>query len=220
MPRRPGRGGGAAWRWAGGTATGRLHRAAAGDSVRRASHPRQACARACRPTWFRRCWKPCRNLPTLASGKVDRQRLPAPRARPAEERRDLVPPRTALEKQIVAVWEKLFAPTPVSVQDDFFLDLGGHSLLVARMVSELRKSPAFRQLSVLDVYQHPTAEKLAARFAQRQQRGHTPVGTHSTASRSPSQEAGRGGTRPYRRRCLSGGTSSAGRPSWSACSSS
>ena len=80
-------------------------------------------------------------LPTLASGKVDRKSLPAPRTRPAEERRDLVPPRTALEKQIVAVWEKLFAPTPVSVQDDFFLDLGGHSLLAARMVSELRKSP-------------------------------------------------------------------------------
>jgi non-ribosomal peptide synthetase-like protein len=105
-------------------------------------------------------------LPTLASGKVDRKNLPAPRTRPAEGRRDLLPPRTDLEKQIVAVWEKLFAPTPVSVRDDFFLDLGGHSLLAARMVSELRKSPALRQLSMLDVYQHPTAEKLAAHFRE------------------------------------------------------
>ena len=133
-------------------------------------------------------------LPTLASGKVDRKRLPAPRTRPAEERRDLVPPRTALEKQIVAVWEKLFAPTPVSVQDDFFLDLGGHSLLVARMVSELRKSPPFRQLSVLDVYQHPTAEKLAAQFEQRQPTA--PAGTHSTARPKSLPEVGRGGTHP------------------------
>jgi amino acid adenylation domain-containing protein len=109
-------------------------------------------------------------LPTLASGKVDRKRLPTPRARPAEDRCELMPPRTALEKQIVAVWEELFSPTPVSLQDDFFFDLGGHSLLVARMVSELRKNPPFRQLSVLDVYQHPTAEKLAAQFEKGKQR--------------------------------------------------
>ena len=117
-------------------------------------------------------------LPTLASGKVDRKRLPAPRTRPVEGRRDWVVPRTPLEKQIVAVWERLFAPTPVCAQDDFFLDLGGHSLLVARMVSELRKSPPFHQLSVLDVYERPTAEKLAARFEHRQPTA--PAGTHST----------------------------------------
>ena len=109
-------------------------------------------------------------LPTLASGKIDRKHLPAPRARPAQEQRGLVPPRTAGEKQMVAAWEKLFAPAPVSVQDDFFLDLGGHSLLVARMVSELRKNQPFQQLSVLDVYEHRTAEKLAAHFEERKQR--------------------------------------------------
>ena len=106
-------------------------------------------------------------LPLLPSGKVDRKNLPVPRARPAESRRDLIPPRTALERQIAAVWEKLFAPAPVSVRDDFFLELGGHSLLAARMVSELRRQPPLQPLSMLDVYQHPTVEKLAAAFEQR-----------------------------------------------------
>ena len=152
-------------------------------------------------------------LPTLASGKVDRKRLPAPRTRPAAERRDLVPPRTALEKQIVAVWEKLFAPTPVSVQDDFFLDLGGHSLLAARMVSELRKSPPFRQLSVLDVYQHPTAGEAGGAFKPRE-------GERPREPKHPPGSQGSRGRSPSRRRCLSGGTSFAGRRSWSACSSS
>ncbi|MGO8929448.1 MAG: Pls/PosA family non-ribosomal peptide synthetase [Limisphaerales bacterium] len=109
-------------------------------------------------------------LPTLASGKVDRKSLPAPRARFVEQRPDLVPPRTDLEKQILAVWEKLLTPTPVSVQDDFFRDLGGDSLLAALMVSELRRSPALRHLSMLDVYQQPTVESLATRFAQSQTR--------------------------------------------------
>ena len=127
-------------------------------------------------------------LPTLASGKVDRKRLPMPRTRPAEERRGLVSPRSVMEKQIVKVWEKLFAPMQVSVQDDFFLDLGGHSLLVARMVSELRKSPRFRQLSVLDVYEHPTAERLAARCEHRQPT--SPIGTHSVASSKSLSESG------------------------------
>jgi non-ribosomal peptide synthetase-like protein len=107
-------------------------------------------------------------LPTLASGKVDRKSLPPPRARAAEKRPDLVHPRTDLEKQIVAVWERVLAPTPVSVQDDFFRDLGGDSLSAAIMVSELRRSPALRQLSMLDVYQQPTVEKLAACFQSRE----------------------------------------------------
>ena len=116
-------------------------------------------------------------LPTLASGKVDRKSLPAPRARPTEERSDLIPPGTNLEKEIVALWEKVLAPARVSVRDDFFRDLGGDSLTAAIVVSELRRSSAFRQLSMLDVYQHPTAEKLAARFqSQDDERAGEPKG--------------------------------------------
>ena len=62
----------------------------------------------------------------------------------------------------MAVWSTLFHPLQVSVDDDFFLDLGGHSLLVARMVSELRKDAAFASLAVTDVYKHPTIAQLAA----------------------------------------------------------
>ena len=108
-------------------------------------------------------------LPALPSGKVDRKALPPPRPREAEASRTVVAPRTALESRIAAVWVKLFAPLPVSVEDDFFLDLGGHSLLAARMVSELRKQPPLQTLSMLDVYQHTTIEKLAAQFEKRSQ---------------------------------------------------
>jgi len=106
-------------------------------------------------------------LPVLPGGKVDRKSLPAPRARPAQNRPGFVPPRTPLERQIAAVWEKLFAPVPVSVRDDFFLELGGHSLLAARMVSELRRQPPLQPLSMRDVYLHPTIEKLAGEFEKR-----------------------------------------------------
>ena len=114
-------------------------------------------------------------LPMLSSGKVDRRNLPPPRNRAAQSRPEIIAPRTKLEERIVAEWEKLFAPMPVSVRDNFFLDLGGHSLLAARMVSELRKESPFQALSMLDVYQHPTIEGLAAQFEKKFQTDPAPV---------------------------------------------
>ena len=102
-------------------------------------------------------------LPILASGKVDRKALPAPKSG-TQQKRETVPPQNAAEQFLVSVWERLFAPMPVSVLDDFFLDLGGHSLLAAKMVSELRKHPDFRSISMLDVYRCPTIRSLADRF--------------------------------------------------------
>ncbi len=104
-------------------------------------------------------------LPMLTAGKVDRKSLPPPKSRPMETDAEILAPRTKLEAQVATVWRELFAPAPVSVTADFFLDLGGHSLLAARMVSKLRQIPAFAKISVIDVYRHPTIEKLAAKFA-------------------------------------------------------
>lgn len=106
-------------------------------------------------------------LPMLPSGKMDRKSLPLPRSRCTESRR-IVAPRSPLEQEIAAVWQNLFSHALVSVRDDFFLDLGGHSLLAARMVSELRRQAPLQELSMLDVYRHPTIEGLAAEFERRQ----------------------------------------------------
>ncbi len=101
--------------------------------------------------------EPVRSLPRLPSGKLDRGALPAPRARGSGAR----PPRDPVERVIAEVWSRLFRPVPVSIEDDFFLDLGGHSLLAARMVSELRRDPRFSDLSLADVYHHPSVAALA-----------------------------------------------------------
>jgi len=100
-------------------------------------------------------------LPTLPSGKIDRNRLPPPRSTPDEKEREVLPRDSSLEGKIALVWEKLFAPLSVSVRDDFFLDLGGHSLLAARMVSELRINSRLETVSMLDVYQYPTIALLS-----------------------------------------------------------
>ena len=119
------------------------------------------------------------SLPTMPSGKVDRRAMPKPQPREAVGvDPNHIEPRTAMERKLAAVWEQLFAPQRVSVTDDFFRELGGHSLLAARLVSELRQDPELRGVSMLDVYEQPTVEKLAAKL----ERGRPPPQERSTPS--------------------------------------
>ncbi len=105
------------------------------------------------------------SLPVQASGKVDRSRLDPPRG-PRRSTRGLPssfsPPETELERIISKTWEHFLRMENVSVEDDFFLDLGGHSLLAARVVSELRKQNGLENLSISDLYEHPTIRALAS----------------------------------------------------------
>ncbi|MBI1745386.1 MAG: amino acid adenylation domain-containing protein [Acidobacteria bacterium] len=103
-------------------------------------------------------------FPTLASGKVDRKRLPAPVSPLVRTARHIIPPKTDLELKIVAVWQRLFGVTEISIEDDFFLDLGGYSLLAAQMVTMLR-SEAGLTVAVRDAYRFPTVKKLAEQIA-------------------------------------------------------
>ena len=104
------------------------------------------------------------SIPTLPSGKADRSRLPAPGTPFVSANKTAAPPKTDLERKIVAVWQELFKLPTVSCDDDFFLDLGGHSLLAAEMVSLLRSEHGL-EVAIRDVYQHPTVHKLALHVA-------------------------------------------------------
>ena len=55
----------------------------------------------------------------------------------------------------------MFQTSPISVDDDFFLDLRGHSLFAAQAVTELRTRLATVHLSVPDLYEYRTAHLLA-----------------------------------------------------------
>jgi acyl-coenzyme A synthetase/AMP-(fatty) acid ligase len=97
-------------------------------------------------------------LPLSPNGKVDRRALPEPDAAPTAGRA-LLPPDGELETEIAALWCELLGISAVSAEDNFF-DLGGHSLLVARVHRRLReKMPT---LSVVDLFRHPTVRSLAA----------------------------------------------------------
>jgi len=99
------------------------------------------------------------SFPLTPSGKVDRKSLPAPEVSRHEPSRSLVGPRTALELQLVRLWEELLGIHPIGVQDNFF-ELGGNSLLVIRLLSRIRAVTG-RNLPVAALFQNATVEHLA-----------------------------------------------------------
>jgi amino acid adenylation domain-containing protein len=108
-------------------------------------------------------------VPMLPSQKADRSQLPRPvwpriGSSTSSETNVGNAARTPIEEEIAAVWARIFRQEIMSVEIDFFLDLGGHSLFAALAVSALREKPAFRHLAIADLYANPTVRGLARRI--------------------------------------------------------
>jgi amino acid adenylation domain-containing protein len=95
-------------------------------------------------------------LPLTPNGKVDRKQLPDPGA---QARRAGEPPRTAQEKQLAAIWRSVLKVEQVSRGDDFF-DLGGHSLLIARLIRRIQADYGVR-LPMGALFQAPRLAEMA-----------------------------------------------------------
>ena len=97
-------------------------------------------------------------LPTMISGKIDRQALleqdPVAEWDPVTSENDDV-----VEAELLAIWRRTMAPQSVQPTDNFF-EIGGHSLLAARLVEEIENRFGTRlPLSVL--FQAPTVREIA-----------------------------------------------------------
>jgi acyl carrier protein len=109
-------------------------------------------------------------LPLTPNGKVDRRALPEPdHDRPALDTR-YVAPRTPAEDSLVAIWSELLRLERVGIHDDFFSELGGHSLIATQVVSRIR-AVFDVGLPLRAIFEQPTIAGLAALIAQRQGQG-------------------------------------------------
>jgi len=120
-------------------------------------------------------------LPRLTSGKIN---LAALRSAPLTSVAATAshPPRDSDEAALYAALEKILPGQSLHPAADFFDDLGGHSLLVARLVSLLRQQPAYATLGVHDVYRDRRLGPLAATLTRLRQ-------TSATTSRPPATRA-------------------------------
>ena len=97
-------------------------------------------------------------LPLTTSGKIDRGALPAPTA-DAEPETAYVAPRTAIERELAAIWAEVLGVERVGVSDNFF-GLGGDSILSIQVVSRARRTGL--RLTSRDVFLHQNVAELAA----------------------------------------------------------
>jgi amino acid adenylation domain-containing protein len=95
------------------------------------------------------------SLPVTPNGKIDRNALPAPKARSGR----YVAPRDQSELILQRIWQQMLVVSPIGINDDFF-ELGGRSLLAASVVAACSREFAI-ELPLRALFDHPTIESLA-----------------------------------------------------------
>jgi syringomycin synthetase protein SyrE len=102
-------------------------------------------------------------LPATAVGKTDYDALlPAETPAGAAATR---PPRNALERHLVAIWQDALDGQTVSVLDNFF-DLGGDSLAAVNILTGIEKLVG-RKVPMYLITEHPTVERLALALSEK-----------------------------------------------------
>jgi amino acid adenylation domain-containing protein/thioester reductase-like protein len=117
-------------------------------------------------------------LPINANGKTDKTALLAGYVPPQHKAQG----ETLDERQekIAAVWRELLNVGQIGAHDDFF-DIGGHSLLAAKLAVTLAERFDVKAY-VRDIYEYPTIAALAQALAERA--GHVPAGVDSEPVRA------------------------------------
>ena len=123
-------------------------------------------------------------LPLTAAGKTDWRALPSPDATSAPPQSGEAGCTTALELQIMQIWEELLATRPIGPEDDFF-ELGGDSLMAAQ-VALRAEALCGREVPVTALYDTPTIRRFAA-FLGYAAKGAAPIVTtiHPGGTRPP-----------------------------------
>jgi amino acid adenylation domain-containing protein len=99
-------------------------------------------------------------FPVTRSGKVDRDRLPAPETSRLRGDDAYVTPQTRTEERLAGILSQLLKVEGIGRHENF-LELGGNSLLAAKLT--YRVEEVFQvAISVVAVFDHPTIAELAA----------------------------------------------------------
>lgn len=76
-------------------------------------------------------------MPVTPNGKLDRNGLPFIKSIQLKTEENYIPPETDLEKEVAEIWAKVLKVEKIGRNEDFF-DLGGHSLLLTKVVTRVR----------------------------------------------------------------------------------
>lgn len=97
-------------------------------------------------------------IPVTINGKIDTHALPQPDFSNNKKQRHKTQPETLLEQKIYTAWQMILGFEVIGLEDNFF-DLGGDSIAIIRLISELRRIGL--HVSVKDIYTYHTIQSLA-----------------------------------------------------------
>jgi len=120
-------------------------------------------------------------LPLTRNGKIDRAACAALDVRLTPENTAYVAPQNEMEKIVARIWQEALGVERVGAHDNFF-ELGGHSLLLAHVHNRL-VTTLDRQISMVEMFQHPTVSTLAQRLSQHGPRPRSLQAAHERAAR-------------------------------------
>jgi amino acid adenylation domain-containing protein len=102
------------------------------------------------------------SFPLTANDKVDRSALPAPNSSNALRDSEPVADGTPVNEKLVTIVSKLLAVDHVNPHDNFFL-LGGHSLLGAQLIAQIREAFGV-ELSLRTLFDNPTVAAISVQL--------------------------------------------------------
>jgi amino acid adenylation domain-containing protein/FkbM family methyltransferase len=103
-------------------------------------------------------------LPLTSNGKVNREALAAPDSDGVNDGASYIAPENEIERTVAGIWQEALRVERISTHDNFF-ELGGHSLLMAQVHSRI-VSTLGQEISMVEMFQHPTVNALAKRLSQ------------------------------------------------------
>lgn len=107
-------------------------------------------------------------FPLSSSGKIDRKALPKPTG--TRSKTAYVPPTTALQRELVRIWQSVIGRESIGIDDDFF-ELGGHSMMAVTLVTAIRSELGL-ELTLSKVLECPTIRALARAHDNKTTNGH------------------------------------------------
>jgi amino acid adenylation domain-containing protein len=96
-------------------------------------------------------------IPLTLNGKLDRDALPSPGRRSSAVLNEAAP--ASIEQKVLDIWKKLLQTELIGINDNFF-DVGGHSLLLARLRTMLAEEFGCK-LSIIEMFNFPTVSSMA-----------------------------------------------------------
>jgi amino acid adenylation domain-containing protein/thioester reductase-like protein len=107
------------------------------------------------------------SMPLTPNGKVDRRALPTPSQKRPDLGVEMVEPRNEIEQNLANTWSQILGIEPIGIHDNFF-DLGGHSLFIAQMMTQVERIFLVK-LPLSEMFAAPTIAGLAQTITIAQQ---------------------------------------------------